>query len=112
MNTLGWLFSKLNVNLIERPYKDSPALVDITDFSSLSQVYSKYAYSASFELPKEGFWSAFFVEFEFVGPDAKPIVMTTETMVIPDVIPWDGCWENQRRRKLYNCTKEYERRFF
>lgn len=97
-----------------RPYKDSPALVDITDFSSFSssQVYSKYAYSASFELPEEGYWAAFFIEFEFVGPDAKPIVLTTETMVIPEVVPWDGCWENQRRQKLYNCTKEYERRFF
>jgi len=66
---------------------------------------------ATFPLPKDGYWKAFFIEFEFIGPYGRKLILTTETMVIPEELPWMGCWPDQRRQKLYNCTTQYERRF-
>ena len=71
----------------------------------------QYSYRASFSQPPEGFWKAYFIELEFIGPHGHKLVYTTETNVIPRKLPWNGCWPNQRRKKLYDCTKEYERRF-
>ena len=45
---------------------------------------------AEFEIPPEGFWKAFFVEFEFIRPDGIKLILSTETMIIPEELPWKG----------------------
>lgn len=99
------------------PFKEPPYLEDIT-FSIFDQFRRRrqatwtqlYSYKASFELPPKGYWKAYFIELEFVGRWSSQIY-TTETNVIPNRLPWQGCWQNQRKKHFYDCEKKYERRF-
>ena len=54
---------------------------------------------------------AYFIEMEFIGPHGHKLIYTTETNVIPNRLPWNGCWPKQRKKYLHDCTKQYERRF-
>jgi len=45
-------------------------------------------YEASVEKPESG-WTAFFLELTYDGPGGKPLVFTTEVVVVPDVCPAD-----------------------
>lgn len=98
------------------PFTSSPFLLDLTNYDEIyfgegGASNEKYTFRATFSLPKDGYWKAFFIEFEFIGPYGRKLILTTETMVIPEELPWTGCWPDQRRQKFYNCTTQYERRF-
>jgi PhoPQ-activated pathogenicity-related protein len=43
-------------------------------------------YEAAVEAPESG-WTAFFLELTYDGPGGKPLVFTTEVLVVPDVCP-------------------------
>lgn len=45
-------------------------------------------YEAALEAPESG-WTAFFLELTYDGPGGKPLVFTTEVVVVPDVCPGD-----------------------
>ena len=101
-----------------RPYVEAPYLKDLSMYykkrrrRDTSDIWTPtYTYRASFSQPDDGYWKAYFIEMEFIGPHGHKLIYTTETNVIPNRIPWNGCWLNQRKKYLYDCSKSYQRRF-
>ncbi|MCX7602761.1 MAG: PhoPQ-activated pathogenicity-related family protein [Bryobacteraceae bacterium] len=60
-------------------------------------------YEAAVDAPESG-WTAFFLELTYEGPGGKPLVFTTEVLVVPDRCPGDaqpasGAWVNGAVRR-------------
>ncbi len=42
-------------------------------------------------MPPEGKWDAAFMQVTFSGPESVPLILTTETLIIPNTYPIGPC---------------------
>ncbi len=42
-------------------------------------------------MPPEGYWDGIFLEVTFSGPENTKLILTTETLIIPNIYPLDPC---------------------
>ena len=48
-----------------------------------------YTYAAP--MPPEGYWDGIFMQATFPGPESTSLILTTETLTIPNTFPADPC---------------------
>ncbi|UJR14404.1 hypothetical protein I4U23_001401 [Adineta vaga] len=52
-----------------------------------------YSYRSTF--PPKDQWIGMFIQFTFPGPDNTPLILTTETLILPNIYPASPCYGQQ-----------------
>jgi hypothetical protein len=51
-------------------------------------------------MPPTGYWEGIFMQVTFPGPEDATLILTTETLIIPNIYPLDPCSGEQCYGKL------------
>jgi hypothetical protein len=57
-------------------------------------------YSLTLPIPSDGYWIGAFVQATFPGPDGTKLILTTETLILPNTYPVKECTDQECYGKL------------